>query len=179
MRSIKPIETNYLGYRFRSRLEARWAVFFDALGIEWEFEAEGFELPNGERYLPDFRILSPSWPGVLYAEVKPPGGDFTKAGDFAYHAEERVLLLEGMPRLGYFLCAGWKPGSISDEYICSDPVVFTGDRAQPFDFDETNPFCSSAVVESAVRAARAARFEFGEGRRSLCARKAGGLTFYH
>ena len=29
-KSIKPIETNYKGYRFRSRLEARWAVFFDA-----------------------------------------------------------------------------------------------------------------------------------------------------
>ena len=27
---IKPIETHYKGYRFRSRLEARWAVFFDA-----------------------------------------------------------------------------------------------------------------------------------------------------
>lgn len=33
---IKPIETKYKGYRFRSRLEARWAVFFDALGISWE-----------------------------------------------------------------------------------------------------------------------------------------------
>jgi hypothetical protein len=28
---IKAIETSYKGYRFRSRLEARWAVFFDAL----------------------------------------------------------------------------------------------------------------------------------------------------
>ena len=28
---IKAIETVYNGYRFRSRLEARWAVFFDAL----------------------------------------------------------------------------------------------------------------------------------------------------
>lgn len=26
--SIKPIETIYNGYHFRSRLEARWAVFF-------------------------------------------------------------------------------------------------------------------------------------------------------
>lgn len=34
---IKPIETHYNGYRFRSRLEARWAVFFDALGIKPEF----------------------------------------------------------------------------------------------------------------------------------------------
>lgn len=53
---IKPIETIYKGYRFRSRLEARWAVFFDALGVEWEYEPEGFNLPSGRKYLPDFRV---------------------------------------------------------------------------------------------------------------------------
>lgn len=50
---IKAIETHYAGCRFRSRLEARWAIFFDTLGIEWQYEPEGFELPSG-RYLPDF-----------------------------------------------------------------------------------------------------------------------------
>lgn len=55
--TIKAIETEYNGYRFRSRLEARWAVFFDAYGIEYEYEKEGFEVstPDGiVRYLPDF-----------------------------------------------------------------------------------------------------------------------------
>jgi hypothetical protein len=53
--TIQAIETKYKGYRFRSRLEARWAVFFDALGIEWEYEKEGFT--NGEDfYLPDFYL---------------------------------------------------------------------------------------------------------------------------
>lgn len=56
MQAIKPIETQYNGLRFRSRLEARWAVFFDALGVEYEYEPEGFELPSGARYLPDFRV---------------------------------------------------------------------------------------------------------------------------
>jgi hypothetical protein len=42
--NIKPIETRYAGCRFRSRLEARWAVFFDTLGIAWEYEPQGFEL---------------------------------------------------------------------------------------------------------------------------------------
>ncbi len=51
---LKPIETRYAGCRFRSRLEARWAVFFDRAGIQWEYEPEGFELPSGARYLPDF-----------------------------------------------------------------------------------------------------------------------------
>jgi hypothetical protein len=40
---IKPIETRYKGYRFRSRLEARWAVFFDTMEIPWEYEKEGFK----------------------------------------------------------------------------------------------------------------------------------------
>src|SRR3989442_1494282 len=51
---IKAIETNYHGFRFRSRLEARWAIFFDAIGVEWEYEKEGFEIDGGIRYLPDF-----------------------------------------------------------------------------------------------------------------------------
>ena len=55
MGEIKPIETYYNGYRFRSRLEARWAVFFDAVGIRYEYEPEGFEM--GEtKYLPDFYL---------------------------------------------------------------------------------------------------------------------------
>lgn len=52
---IKAIETFYQGRMFRSRLEARWAVFFDAAGILWEYEPEGYDTPDG-KYLPDFRI---------------------------------------------------------------------------------------------------------------------------
>jgi hypothetical protein len=43
---IKPIETLYRGYRFRSRSEARWAVFFDVAGIAWQYEPEGFDLTS-------------------------------------------------------------------------------------------------------------------------------------
>lgn len=68
--TIKAIETRYAGCRFRSRLEARWAVFFDQLGIEWEHEPEGFETSAG-RYLPDFRIRLFDYP--CWFEVKPPG----------------------------------------------------------------------------------------------------------
>lgn len=54
--TIEVKETLYNGYRFRSRLEARWAVFFDALGIRYEYEPEGYNLPNGIGYLPDFYL---------------------------------------------------------------------------------------------------------------------------
>ena len=33
-KTIKPIETNYNGFRFGSRLEARWAIFFDMIGLK-------------------------------------------------------------------------------------------------------------------------------------------------
>ncbi len=54
--TIKAIETRYAGCRFRSRLEARWAVFFDTLGVRWEYEPEGLLFDDGTRYLPDFRL---------------------------------------------------------------------------------------------------------------------------
>lgn len=57
MGQIRAIETVYNGYRFRSRLEARWAVFFDAGRIDYEYEPEGFEVAAG-RYLPDFYLPS-------------------------------------------------------------------------------------------------------------------------
>ena len=66
MEQIKPIETIYNGYRFRSRLEARWAVFFDAAGIKYEYEPEGFKRQNGMCYLPDFYLPDEN----IYVEVK-------------------------------------------------------------------------------------------------------------
>lgn len=43
MEKVKAIETFYAGYRFRSRLEARWAVFSATLGVPFEYEKEGFD----------------------------------------------------------------------------------------------------------------------------------------
>lgn len=63
---IKAIDTEYNGMMFRSRLEARWAVFFDAAKIKYEYEPEGFE-HDGIRYLPDFYL--PDFD--TFAEVKP------------------------------------------------------------------------------------------------------------
>lgn len=58
MSEIRAIQTEYKGYLFRSRLEARWAVFFDACGVDWEYEPEGYDLGNGLYYLPDFLLHS-------------------------------------------------------------------------------------------------------------------------
>jgi hypothetical protein len=63
---VTPIETRYEGCLFRSRLEARWAVFMDTLGVRWRYEPEGFTLDDGTRYLPDFFV-----DGIGWIEIKP------------------------------------------------------------------------------------------------------------
>lgn len=94
---LKAIETQYKGYRFRSRLEARWAVFFDALGIEWEYEKEGYDLGKAGWYLPDFWL--PSFEGGMWVEVKPDNDDWDKAHALCSLIHQNVWLAEGYPDL--------------------------------------------------------------------------------
>ena len=72
MNDNKAIETIYQGCKFRSRLEARWAVFFDNCNADWEYEPEGYDLGGGVYYLPDFLIRNVDGrvDGDLYVEVK-------------------------------------------------------------------------------------------------------------
>jgi hypothetical protein len=50
----------------RSRLEARWATYFDIAGLNWTYEPVRFELDNGLTYTPDFFVE-----GIGYFEIKP------------------------------------------------------------------------------------------------------------
>ncbi len=70
MDGVKAIETQYKGFRFRSRLEARYAVWLDALRVDWRYEQEGYDL-NGEWYLPDFWL--PMTQCFLEVKPRPPG----------------------------------------------------------------------------------------------------------
>lgn len=68
------LPTSYAGHVFRSRLEARFAVLFDSMGLRWEYEPEGFELPSG-LYVPDFWL-----PDLrTWFEVKPDWADVVEA----------------------------------------------------------------------------------------------------
>ena len=57
------IPTRYAGVRFRSRLEARWAAFFDLVGWQWEYEP--IDLAG---YIPDFMLMLAR---PVLVEVKP------------------------------------------------------------------------------------------------------------
>lgn len=95
---IKAIDTEYADHLFRSRLEARWAIYFDELGVTWEYEKEGYELGNGERYLPDFYF--PKY--RMFAEVKPVKFDFrehSKCKRLSVLTQKIVVELVGLPNI--------------------------------------------------------------------------------
>lgn len=118
--TIKAIETTYNGYKFRSRLEARWALFFDELGIEYQYEMEGFELAGGVWYLPDF------WLPYLnvWVEVKPPNHEESigmenglKILALARQSGHPVVVTNGDPG-SYPYCIG-APNSKDTAIFCS------------------------------------------------------------
>ena len=92
---IKAIETEYKGYKFRSRLEARWAIFFDTARIEWKYEPEGYELSTGEKYLPDFYLPEQD----IFVEVKgkKPDEKYLKMLEtFSKEIKKSVLIVVGI-----------------------------------------------------------------------------------
>ena len=161
-----------MGYRFRSRLEARWAVFFGALGIDWEYEKEGYDLGNTGFYLPDFWL-----PQVkMWAEVKPEKLNDTerrKCEVLAQETDHPCLMLIGVPEnkayeaISYAVTDGGWPGEyegVSDGWALTS-YVLTAHRLREGRFywclsiSDTDHFSDT---ENAVNAARSARFEHGE-----------------
>lgn len=112
---IKAIETVYNGYRFRSRLEARWAVFFDRLGVQYVYEHQGYDLGHGVWYLPDFYM--PTWD--KYVEIKPfvkvERKEFRKCVALAQRAEKAVLLVRGNPWPGEYVVMPFLPAYTSSD----------------------------------------------------------------
>lgn len=118
----KPIETTYGGCRFRSRLEARWAVFFTRLGLDWEYESQGYRAafevgPEGKRfaYLPDFHLPQLG----LYVEVKPAMPD---------HVDP-----EGVKRWQFFA------GTVAFEWDHGRTAMFCGAIPDPDTVDHMGP----------------------------------------
>lgn len=190
--TLKPIQTHYKGYHFRSRLEARWAVFFDALGLKWEYEPEGFDLGEGDFYLPDFRVL---YPGrgprerhLRWFEVK---GDLQEVTHvewrklLKFHKAKGLIVLDGTPDLRMYidpivLLTGYEYESEKPEpkppYRVAAGMLRhkrNGDalwcsRGRLWGDDHSNFFDVDwneedvSVLRAACNAARSARFEHGQ-----------------
>jgi hypothetical protein len=145
---VRAIETLYRGYRFRSRLEARWAVFFDAAGIRWEYEPQGFTLADGSSYLPDFWL--PGLDGGTWAEVKGNSRDWeacrlaeSKLQQLCIESRAKGVLLFGIPPTSDYPA------------ICFEP-----DHGAPYGFWITTS--TMTFPARALDAARQARFEHGQ-----------------
>jgi hypothetical protein len=168
---IQPIETAAYGYRFRSRLEARWAVFFTTLGLRWDYEREGFTI-DGTRYLPDFWL-----PQVcMWAEVKPV--EFTpEERRLAAGLPQACLMLVGLPDYrSYYTAQNWdvygQDFILGTQYLNEKRFYgATGREAMQSQIepDMTNGSALKHDTEyqRAVEAALSARFEHGEGPESL------------
>lgn len=125
---MKAIETTHRGCRFRSRVEARWAVFFDTLNIAWEYETQGYVVAS-EPYLPDFWLPALG----VWAEVKGSDQDSFKGRHvdlcrgLADETQHPVLLLVGQPEVrayNYFV-----PGQPADSYMAA---LFADYQPEPF-----------------------------------------------
>lgn len=126
---MQAIETIYNSYRFRSRLEARWAIFFDRLGIPYQYEAEGFELET-TRYLPDFWLPNQQ----VWFEIK--GQELTE------REEEKCMQFAKEQPL--FVSVGSIP--IPGEDDCNMIYKYTADdRSEGYQWIEC-PFCDNLNI---------------------------------
>ena len=187
---MKAIETSYKGYRFRSRTEARWAIFFDAVGISYQYEPEGFDLGEHGCYLPDFRIPSANaW--VEIKGCKPTDHEFELAyqlhsqsneskntvGHVLYgFVELRKTIMEGgdsvrlensMAAQKMIILCG-SPGDDIDSYM----VLKVDGKMYKFSLHSSSlPGITLTLgghpnkVDGAVNKSRAARFEFEDSQK--------------
>ncbi len=175
---MKPIETEYGGYKFRSRLEARWAIFLDAINAEWTYEEEGFDLGNGLYYLPDFKVKC-YWSDEvvsdkcfdLYLEIK---GEMTDedlakiekfaeeksiliVGEIPYDVEETIIQSDENYKSylfkQYFICGNW--------YATVPCIDKTGKLTLACDHNYLN-IADVEITRMSYKLARQARFEHGE-----------------
>jgi hypothetical protein len=152
--TVSAIETRYAGCRFRSRLEARYAVFLDHLSITWEYEPQGFQLPSGARYLPDFRLPELK----LFLEIKgaqPTPADLDKVREFAVDAKAHGFVT--LMLVGDVL----RPEA---DTVCvpARAFVIRKNRSAVDVRTDWMPARHARELRDALTAARSARFEFGE-----------------
>jgi hypothetical protein len=96
------VPTEYKGVRYRSRLEARWAIVFDRLKIEAKFEPQSF-IEHGLPYIPDFYLPSLG----VWVEIKPttPNSDeCKKAHELHRITKEPVYIFSGYFDVHPFAC---------------------------------------------------------------------------
>ena len=106
---IEAIETKYNGVYYRSRLEARWAIFFDEIGLPSEYEIMGMSFGD-IRYLPDFFLPFDN----VHVEIKPE--------NISEKEESRLAALKDI----------WKNENVSGDFMIIRGVPAFGQYAIEF-----------------------------------------------
>lgn len=98
---MKVIQTEYKGTIYRSRTEARWAVFMSVLNFPFIYEPEGFDLGKDGWYIPDFYLPSMD----TFMEIKPeiiiPGRE-SPIEALCRSTKKNVIQFKGMPVIPSF-----------------------------------------------------------------------------
>jgi hypothetical protein len=125
---MEAIKTKYKGVQFRSKLEARVAVFFNYYGLKWDYEPESFRLKNGQIYCPDFFLSDLD----CFCEVKPirdvssdefcvkiPNVTFLSNKEYSKieFFEKRLCLIVGIPTDRNFLLYHKTNGKLDYDYV--------------------------------------------------------------
>jgi hypothetical protein len=151
---MKAIQTLYRSFLFRSRLEARYAIFLDACHEKWDYEVEGFDLDNGDRYLPDF------WLPRLkcFLEIKaayPNKREIRVCRKLQFHTGEDVAVCYGLPMENEAIYFG---RSEENGGMLTELWQQWNERDGRLVFAEETDICSPMICE-AVKRAKQARFE--------------------
>jgi hypothetical protein len=177
----RPKPTWYNNYYFRSKLEAKWAVFFDLMKIKWEYEPEPFTCDDGSQYTPDFYLPKTYLRNTkgVYVEIKPEG--FNELGYNQRIASSlknsQLIVLYGDPIRAII---DVHTRNNSNEQLCpwwDDYMVFMycdSCNTSKFEFNEGNyyfcPVCkspteiTSTAISHAAEVARNFRFQFYDPR---------------
>lgn len=101
---LENIPREYLGTTFRSTLEASWAILFDELSWEWDYEPFRFD-----GWVPDFIIHGKENP--ILVEVKP----YDKLRDFDEYEKYNRSTFGTIFEVSEILLLGRAPIEVSDE----------------------------------------------------------------
>jgi hypothetical protein len=143
---MQALETVYRGIKFRSRTEARIAIFLQELHANWEYEPEGVKLPYSGNYLPDF------W--VSNFPVREIDKTSTEKVSFWLEVKGAPCTLDEITKLRELACASGEHGyfgyykslqEIVDDCCNPDYVRFIG---RPY---SSSPFQSHQAPHSVFR----------------------------
>jgi hypothetical protein len=167
---MEVLQTKYNGVLYRSRTEARWAVFFDVAGIRVEYEPEGYRLESVD-YLPDFYAPDLN----VFFEVKgtrPTDQEVIKAVELVRAAGIELYFLVGQTADGDYLLSAFDQANFGRLAPCRDCAsigkreiwaAFVSHWSPIKSID--NPRCDGKLGSfgAAVEAARNERFGVHDG----------------